>query len=527
MKNKDRNFLDAFNIPSFNLARYILEGNQNPEQASRIAIKYKEHQITFQKLYELVNHSACYLMSIGVKKGDHVMLIIGDTPAFPVLFLSCVLIGAIATPINPGLNIETVKYMVNHLNIKFIYCDKQMHHKFESLRNEPCVSCLEFIGDYTDPTEKLHVNNDNTLINFPQTAGEEFAYCLFSSGTTGNPKAIPHKHFDPLYCAISYGKTVLEMNADDTVFSVAKLSFGYALVGVMLFSLVFGATMILDPHPPEAKNIIENIKKYKPTIFLGQPRMISDILKAEVEINNFNSLRLVVTAGEVLSPILFDMWYEKYKTKILDGFGSTEVGHIFISNMHEKISKGSLGVLLPGYEAKIIDDAGNIAPPQTPGRLCIKGLSLFKKYINDEIKTTSSLVDGWFISNDLFQEIDGFYYFIGRADDMIKTGCGEWISPIEIENVIRKNEKVLDCAVVGYRDERNIIKVKGLIASSIGPNKQLAEEITVLIKNTWPDLTFKHLHRIDFVSSLPRSEAGKLLRNKLHSHTLADFSYDC
>jgi acyl-coenzyme A synthetase/AMP-(fatty) acid ligase len=311
--------------------------------------------------------------------------------------------------------------------------------------------------------------------------------------------------------------------------AVSKLTFGYALVGNLLFTLLGGGTSVLIPERSTCELMINSLQKYRPTIFLAQPRMLSEILAADPNAATFATLRILSSAGEALSPSLFERWFERYSMPILDGFGSTEVGHIFISNSLEDVNPGSTGRILHGYHYKIIDDKGNEVDDGIVGRLCIKGKSLFPCYWNNMTETNAAYSGDWHITKDLFYSKHGYLYTAGRADDMIKTGCGEWIFPQEIESVLLEDNHVVDCAVVGHTDNDGIIRLKALVVSteSAKNHDNLAVSLIDRTKAQWDRLTHKQLHSVEFVPDLPKSPTGKLLRYKLKSTTLNSFSYDC
>lgn len=513
-----------FNIADYMVHRHIREGRGN-----NIAIEYQDNIISYQSLSNDVQNFSSYLSSRGISYKDMVMVIIDDSPAFSIVFFAIVALGAVPIPINPNQNIEIIEYMADDTGAKNIIIGDRGGRKFQDLRQN-IINKLIKVDDYgniiTD-SSKIIISEYEGKADTYRTNEHDIAFCLYSSGTTGKPKGIVHRQRDVIFCAKAYAVGVLGMTENDKVFAISKLSFGYSLSGVMLFSFIFGAAIVLLPEQSTAKTVVNVIKKSKPTILLCQPRMASDIIKETTNKSVMDSIRVMVTAGEVLSPSVFKKFKELFDIELLDGFGSTEVGHIFISNLKSQIKENSLGVALEGFELKIIDSNGLEVKDTEIGRLCIKGKSITPYYWNNKEKTEKHLKDGWFYSDDLFYKKEGYFYFVGRTDEMIKTGCGEWISPSEIEKVILDVKSVLDCAVIGFRDDNNVLHLKALVVASDGLDGSLKEDITNSTKKAWPDLTFKHINFIEFVSSLPRSNNGKLLRNSLNSKSLNDFSYDC
>jgi len=515
--------LEYFNITEFLINRHIREGRKE-----NIAIKYQDKSISYGQLSTYINQTANYLSSIGVSMGDRVCMLIEDTPAFPVVFFAATALGAIVVPVNPSQNVEVASYMLENVGAELVIVSQSYANKFQNMAEMSQVINYIVTGDFCDKKSAL----ESTIIGFSKklnleiTKGVDLAYCLFSSGTTGKPKGIMHRHRDFLYCAKAYAEPILSMSENDTIFAVSKLTFGYALSGVMLFSFIFGAKIVLMPEQSTAENVVKTIRKYMPTLFLAQPRLVSDLLQLSLEPQIFKSIKTMVTAGEVLSKTLYQRWRELYGIELLDGFGSTEVGHIFISNHRGQVRENSLGKALTGYTLKIVDNNNQEVPEGKVGRLCIKGESLTPFYWNRADQTQRCIQNGWFYSEDLFIVKDNYYYFAGRADEMIKTGCGEWINPIELEKIILNIKEISDCAVIGYKDNEGVIRLKALIVSGT-LSELIKNQVCQVTKDAWPGLTFKHINAVEFVSILPRSENGKLQRYKLVSSTLNEFSYDC
>lgn len=356
------------------------------------------------------------------------------------------------------------------------------------------------------------------------------AYCLFSSGTTGRPKGIVHRHTDILHCADAYAVAVLGMGEDEVVLAVPKLTFGYGLGGNLLFALLLGAAATLVPEPSTAASIAAAARTYEPSLMLAQPRMISEILGDEAHPAAFTSLRLAVSAGEALSPALYDRWKAATGLELLDGFGSTEVGHIFISNYPDDARPGCAGRVLPGYEVKILDESGDPLPVGATGALWVKGASVAPFYWNDPDRTATAFRDGWVASGDLFHaDSDGYLYYRGRSDEMIKAGCGAWVSPTALEAVLVGHPTVLECAVAGASDADGVVRPRAyaVLHADREPGLALAGELKALVAERWPELSYMHLQDVVFLPALPRTSTGKVQRFKLGAGTLTEFSYEC
>jgi acyl-coenzyme A synthetase/AMP-(fatty) acid ligase len=523
---------DYLSRPQMNLVDALLYRHlANPQTRNATSLLYHNTKITYCELADKTSKIHELLVSKGVAPSQRVALLMDDSPSYTACLLATIACGAIVSPINPSLPPDDAEYMLGIIKPTLLFIGEQYAERFANLTLAPYLEHVVLCGDLVDKKSELEA----ALSTFKGKArprkmnSDDIAYCLFSSGTTGRPKAIAHRHTDILHCAQAYAIPVLDLVPGDTTIAVSKLTFGYALVGNLLFSLLAGSTAVLIPEKSSCTLLIELIEKYKPTVLLAQPRMLSELLAANPKPELFYTLKVLSSAGEVLSSSLLTRWMDRYEIPILDGFGSTEVGHIFISNQHDDITPGCTGRILPGYECVIVDDQSRPVGDNTLGRLAIKGSSLFPYYWENPEETESAYQNGWLITKDLFYSKDGRYYASGRFDDMIKTGCGEWICPQEIEDVLLQHENVLECAVVGHSDTDGVIRLKGLVVTQEqAPDRDgLAETLIDMTKQRWDQLLHKQLHHIEFLPALPRSSTGKLQRFKLKSTTLNSFSYDC
>jgi acyl-coenzyme A synthetase/AMP-(fatty) acid ligase len=239
---------------------------------------------------------------------------------------------------------------------------------------------------------------------------------------------------------------------------------------------------------------------------------------------------LAVSAGEVLVPALYEKWRAKFTVELLDGFGSTEIGHVFISNRVGDVRKGSAGRMVDGHQAKILDESGGAVTDNAVGHLWVTGPSLAKGYWNDPARTRRHFDNGWVRTGDLFRrDEEGYYYSYGRADDMIKAGCGQWIAPTEVESVLLGDGAVAEVAVVGCSDANGIVRPKAYVVLRSGqrPRFEIEQRLKAAVAERWPEMTYKHLTAVEFTSGLPRNQNGKLERFKLSPATLTEFSYEC
>lgn len=534
-----------------NLADYLVHRHVRSGDGERVALLYEDAQFSYGKLAGLVSRVARVLARRGMNRGDRVILLLPDSPAYPVAFFATLQIGAVAVPLNPALSADDVRDIASRVEARLIIVDETLLPKFGSLRS--CVEGIIGAGDFHGRRSELESAAADIgapeldaaqldaaqldAVSSTQSAGQPeihrandaLAYILFSSGTTGLPKGIAHRHVDILYCIEAYSLPVLGMSRDDRVLAVPKLTFGYGLGGNLLSALYVGGSSVLLREAASGKSMAQAAARYRPSLFLAQPRVLSQLM-AEGARDGFDGLRLAVSAGEVLAPALYEKWRKAFDVELLDGFGSTEIGHVFISNAVGAVRPGCAGKTLAGFEVKIVDENGTPVPRGQVGHLWVRGPSLATGYWKDPVRTQQHFRDGWVRTGDLFYEDDaGYLHVAGRADEMIKAGCGQWIAPTELESVLQEDEAVAESAVVGYSDSDGVVRPKAFVVlrQSVRPSAAIEQRLAAAVAARWPEMPHKHLAAIEFISGLPRTTNGKIQRFKLHPASLTEFSYDC
>jgi benzoate-CoA ligase len=349
------------------------------------------------------------------------------------------------------------------------------------------------------------------------TSRDDIAIWLFTSGSTGHPKAAVHLHHDLPYNTECYAKQVLDIHEDDITLSVPKLFFGYATGTNLLFPFAVGGATALFSEWTTAETIFELIQRYRPTILTSVPTMINAMLQVEGARSRYDlsSLRFCLSAGEALPPELYNRWVETFGVEILDGIGSAEMFHIYISNYPGDVVPGSLGRIVPGYEARIVDADGREVASGEMGTLMIKGDSAALCYWNAHEKSKATFAGDWCTSGDQFR-IDerGCYWYCGRTDEMLKVS-GIYVSPTEIENCLLEHEAVRECAVVGASDDQGLIKPKAFVvtAGGIEPTVELEHELKNFVKAKLA--AYKYPRSIEFRDELPKNDRGKIDRKAL------------
>jgi acyl-coenzyme A synthetase/AMP-(fatty) acid ligase len=451
------------------------------KKSNNVAIYYRGKEITYSDVYDNVNKYANALKHI-VNVGDKIMIVLPDCPEFIYLFWGAVKIGAVPVLINPGLT-----------ELEFL------HVKGKS---KPVVvfnnlNISEFAVNAVDSTEVDEFKNENDSVCF----------YMYSSGTTGYLKEIPHYHNDIVVTCETYAANTLNIKKDDVLYSSAKLFFAYGFGNSMSFPFYFDASTILVSEPPTSKVVLDTIERYRPTIYFGVPSIYAQQVKSlKTAKRDLTSLRVCVSAGEPLPGKLLDDWMQITNTVILDGIGSTEALHIFISNTIETIEPNCSGKIVPGYSARIVNPtSGNLIPDGELGDLYITGGSL------------STHNSEWLNTGDMYIKRGEKYYYQGRSNDMLKVG-GVWVSPAEIEAKIVEHDGVVEAGVVIGTNVAGLLKPKAFVVLADPNNKNIATKNSIKRK-CMSELPANHYPQwIDFVDELPKTATGKIQRYILRTY---------
>lgn len=451
---------------------------------------------------------------------ERVMLILLDSPEFIASFFGAMKIGAVPIPINTMLTASDFQYYLNDSGAKTLIVHDVLVKEIEKIKdNTPYLKNIITVGN-VDGYQAFDdfIKNESADLEAARTNKDDTAFWLYSSGSTGSPKGVVHLHHDMLYCSDLYAKNVLGINEKDITYSAAKLFFAYGLGNSLYFPFRVGASSVLVPEKPDPDMVFQIIEKYEPSLFYGVPTLYAKMLQSiehKDKKPNMDSLRLCISAGEQLPEEIYNKWKNTTSLEVLDGIGSTEALHIFISNFEGNVISGSSGQIVPGYEAKIVDE--NVIEVETGeiGNLLIKGDSNAPYYWRNHEKTKQTMMGEWIHTGDkYYMDSEGYFWHCGRSDDMLKVG-GMWVSPVEIENLLMSHEAVLECAIVGNLDKDELVKPKAFVVLKEGFKKseELKEDLKKhVIERTSP---FKYPRWIDFIDSLPRTATGKVQRFKL------------
>ena len=513
--------------PVFNVATAMIDRHLDEGKGSYPAIINADaspgtgpaEPVTYQMLAEQVNRCGNLLRSLTPEPGSRILMVVKDCPEFFYVFWGAIKAGLIPVPLNTLLRADDYRFMIEDSECAGLVYSPEYQSEVDpalaaSGHQPGLILCTEgpngmtgLLGDYSPHLDPA-----------PTTADTE-CFWLYSSGSTGRPKGAVHRHLDIVATCVHYAEDALGMIQEDVCFSAAKLFFAYGLGNAMTFPLWVGGTTVLSSQRPSPDMTFQIIEDHKPTIYFGVPTLYAAQLRTlEEGARDFSSVRCCVSAGEALPADIFRRWQEKTNTLILDGIGSTEALHIFISNTMADHRPGTSGKPVPGYRVKIVNDEGKPVPPGETGRLLVQGDSTSSRYWNNPQKTAETMADGWLNTGDTyFEDSDGYFVYCGRSDDMLKVG-GIWCSPVEIENRLIEHPKVLEAAVVGRPDTDELIKPEAFVVLNLAGDAStvLADD---LLRHCQEGLArYKYPRWVNFVDELPKTATGKIQRFRLRGN---------
>jgi benzoate-CoA ligase len=511
----------------FNVAEYLVDRHVREGRGARTAILCGDESITYAQVADRSSRLATGLRTLGLRREDRVMLLLHDSPAFVYSFFGAQKMGAVPIPTNTLLKSQDYQYMLNDSRARVVIASEALLPQLSAIPRHDLPYLEEVVvdGAATDDVRAMdELLSASPSVAVEDTGKDDAAFWLYSSGTTGFPKGAVHLHHDIVFTVACYAQGILEMTETDRTFSVAKLFFAYGLGNALTFPFAIGATTILWPGPPTPPNVFAQIERFKPTLFFSVPTNYGQLLAHKRDGADFDlsSVRQAVSAGEALPKALYQRFKDRFGVEILDGIGSTEILHIFISNRPRRVRPGSAGELVPGYEARILDDAGVDVADETVGNLLIKGDSTCAYYWNKHERTKDTIEGHWIRTGDKFsRDADGYYWYAGRADDMLKVG-GIWVSPVEIENTLVEHPAVQEAGVIGRRDADDLEKPMAYVVLAAGhvPSPELARELQDFVRSKIAE--YKRPRWIEFVDTLPKTATGKTQRFKLRASVASE-----
>jgi benzoate-CoA ligase family protein len=503
----------------FNMADYFLYHNLEEGREGKVCLYFEDETYTYGEAARMANRAGTALRELGLRQEDRVLIVLPDCPEFVWTWFGASRIGAVVTMVNPLLPAVDYKYYLEYTRARVAVIHESLLATF-----------AEAAADARHLRNVLVVGNDhgdflsfgNTVSAMPETLApaethrDDIAIWLFTSGSTGHPKGAVHLQHDLPYNTEVFARRTIGVREDDLTVSVPKLFFGYATGTNLLFSFAVGGATALFSERSTPEKLFEVIERYRPTILTTVPTMINAMLNATGGTPpQLSSLRFCYSAGEALPVELYTRWMDVFGVEIYDGIGSAEMFHIYITNRPGDVRPGSLGRIVEGYEARIVDTEGATVQTGEMGTLRVKGDSAALCYWNAHEKSKETFAGDWCTTGDQFHvDRDGYYWYHGRTDDMLKVS-GVFVAPAEIENCLLQHEAVLECAVVGFDAGDGLVKPKAFVVArdTHTPDDTLADQLKDFVKARLA--LYKYPRRIEFVASLPKNDRGKIDRKLL------------
>jgi benzoate-CoA ligase len=504
----------------YNAAHDLIERNLHAGHHARLAYIDDDGSYTYAELAERVDRCANALVNLGLEPEQRVLLCLQDTIDFPTAFLGCIKAGIVPIPVNTLLKTADYEYMLRDSRARALLVSAALlptfdpvltqmpHLKSVIVSHGEADGCLSFTS--------LLASAERTFEPVA-TSCDEPCFWLYSSGSTGAPKGTIHRHASLIQTAELYARPVLGIRTSDVVFSAAKLFFAYGLGNALTFPMAVGATAVLMAERPTPEAVFARLRKHQPTIFCGVPSLYATMLARELPGRTETALRTCVSAGEALPREIGERWNRHFGVDILDGIGSTEMLHIFLSNRPGEVHYGTTGVAVPGYELRLVDDDGRAVPRGQIGELQIAGPTSAEAYWNNRDKTCQTFHGAWVRSGDKYYvDEKGHYVYAGRSDDMLKVS-GIYVSPAEVEAALITHPAVLEAAVVGVEDADGLVKPLACVVlkqhTTAAP--ALAEQLKQHVKSLLAP--HKYPRRIEFLPELPKTATGKIQRFRLRA----------
>jgi acetyl-CoA synthetase len=515
----------GFTIPERYNAGRILFDNLSGGRGDKLAITGPAGTRSYAELCADASRWGNGFASLGLQRGDRILMFLDDTPAYPAAFFGAVRAGFVPLLINTLTPPDLLQFYLSDSNASVAVADAEFCARFDAVAcKDTQLRTLIVIGSAAGDHAVLRaVTTEQWLQTFSHDLAEadtdrnEMAFWMYSSGSTGRPKGIVHLQHDMAYSDAAFARNVLKLKPDDICFSVPKIFFAYGFGNSITFPFSAGATTLLLPGQPKPAAIFEAIERFRPTVFFGLPTLYTSLTKAEgASATDFSSLRMALSAAEVLSADVFNGWKALTGVEIVEGLGSTEVLHIYLSNSPEKKKLGAAGLRVPGYEIALRDKDGRDVGDNEEGILWVRGDSNTPLYWNRPDKTAETIrEEGWIYTGDRFvRDSDGFHFFRGRADDLIKIS-GQWVYPLEVELCLAEHPGVRECAVfaVELPDRRMTLKAVVVMNSSSFNEVEATKTLQDYVKAKL--LPYKYPREIKFLDELPKTGTGKIDRQAL------------
>jgi len=514
----------GFTIPERYNASRILFDNISQGRRDRLALTGPAGTRSYAELCAEASRWGHGFQSLGLKRGDRILMFLDDTPDYPAAFFGAVRAGFVPLLINTLTPPDLLQFYLSDSGATVAVADTEFCSRFDALAcKDTALRTLVVNGVAGDHAVPNTVFAERWLPTFPDDLAEadthrnEMAFWMYSSGSTGRPKGIVHLQHDMAYSEAAFARNVLKLKSDDICFSVPKIFFAYGFGNSITFPFSAGAATLLLPGQPKPAAIFEAIERFRPSVFFGLPTLYTSLTKADgAAATDFSSLRMALSAAEVLSADVFNGWKTLTGLEIVEGLGSTEVLHIYLSNRPDKKKLGAAGLRVPGYEIALRDKDGREVGDNEEGILWVRGDSSTPLYWNRQDKTAETIrEEGWIYTGDRFvRDSDGFHFFRGRADDLIKIS-GQWVYPLEVELCLAEHPDVRECAVFAAElpDRRMTLKAVVVMNNRAFDATEATKMLQDFVKAKL--LPYKYPREVKFIDELPKTGTGKIDRQAL------------
>ncbi len=494
----------------FNLATYLLDARLDEGAGSRIAIRTADRTFTYREVAVLSARVANFLASSDVRPEERVIIALPDGPIFVAALLGSVRHGAVAVMVNPDLPPDAIRYFFEYTRARAALVDPSQEARFAAaasgLASQPQVIAVDAafearLSDLPDSRPAFDSHRDDAAI------------WLFSGGTTGKPKAVVQSHRSYANTTELYGKGVLKLHESDITLAVPKLFFGYAMGSNVFFPFSVGASCVLFPARSTPDEVFSQIRRHRPTVLINVPTLVQQMVAhPDASSQDLSCLRLATSAGEALPAELYTRWKERFGVELLDGLGTAEMWHIFISNRPGEVVPGTIGRVVPGFEVKLCDTDGREVADGDVGALWVKGRSRAIGYWQRLDDSMQAFRGPWYVSGDMLRRhADGTFEYCGRSDDMLKVS-GRWLAPGELENCLLQHPRVREVAVVGVTDAAGLTRACAFVVAD-APGAELGIELQAFVKSRLEP--YKYPREVVFLQTLPRTHLGKVDRGRL------------
>jgi benzoate-CoA ligase family protein len=493
----------------FNGSTYLLDRRIAAGDGARLALTGVQGDLTYAQLYDRVRRTAAGLRRVGLQPEQRLLMFMADSPEFVTVFLAALRIGAVPVPVSTMLRGDGLAELLRDSRARFLAVTAE----FTDLANAAAAHAPELAGVLgPDGLDDL-VGGEPDDTPYP-TVEDSPAFWLYTSGTTGKPKAAMHRHGSIRVVCETYGTQVLGIRPDDRCLSAAKGFFAYGLGNSILFPLSVGAAAVLEPSPSRPDTLAERAQKYAATLFFAGPTFFANMLRADLPADALPRVRLAASAGEPLPAGLYQRWTSRFGVDIIDGIGMTEMLHIFLSNRPGAVRPGTTGVAVPGYDLRILDDAGRDVPPGSPGTLFVRGESTATGYWSRYAASRHVFRGEWLRTGDTYlTDPDGYYTCLGRTDDILKVS-GMWVAPSEVENRLLAHDSVAQAVVVGAPDTDSLDKPVAFVIVKAGHT--VTEDGLIAFCRDGIE-SYKRPRRVVFVDAYPTTATGKIRRVELRA----------